>query len=99
MQFTQGVLTTQYFNTEDSSLKASFKLDASIKAPTVIYQNSQYWCGDACTCSYSESGTALPADSYTAVVSGQITELTVTDSFFNGKTINVACSKDALKIV
>ena len=37
LQFTQGVLTRQYFDTKTASLEASFTVDTSIKAPTVIY--------------------------------------------------------------
>jgi len=37
LQYTQGVLTKQYFNTETSALDAEFTLKAGIKAPTVIY--------------------------------------------------------------
>ena len=94
LQFTQGVLMKQNFNTKDSSLTASFKVDTSIQAPTFIYQNTEYWCGEAgCACSYSENGTALPENSYFAFVNGQITELKITDASFNGKTIDVTCSK------
>ena len=37
LQFTQGVLTHQYFNTETASLEASFTIKTAIGAPTIIY--------------------------------------------------------------
>ena len=37
LQFTQGVLEKQVFNTETSALHAQFKVKTHIKAPTVIY--------------------------------------------------------------
>jgi len=65
------VLTKNYFNTETASLDAQFTLRAGIEAPTVIYQNSEYWCGEAgCGCTFSdESGSELAATSYTVDVS------------------------------
>ena len=95
LQFTQGVLTRQYFNTSDSSLEASFTVDTSIEAPTVIYQNKQYWCGEAgCGCTYSSEGNALPADSFTETIDDILTRVTVTDSAFNGKTVDIKCAKN-----
>lgn len=37
LMFTQGVLTAQKFDTTTSDLTASFTVDTSIKAPTVIF--------------------------------------------------------------
>jgi endoglycosylceramidase len=44
--FTQGVLKTLNFDTETASLDFTFTLDMKIKAPTVIFQNDEYWCSD-----------------------------------------------------
>jgi len=52
LRFTQGVLTQMAFDTTTAELKASFTLDTSIKAPTEIFQSSDYWCTNdgGCTC-------------------------------------------------
>lgn len=66
LMFTQGVLTTHKFDTTTSGLTASFTVDTSIKAPTVIYQSDEYWCGEGgCECTYSYLGSPLPVEAYT----------------------------------
>ena len=60
--FTQGELKSLKFDTETASLEVGFVLDTKIEAPTVIYQNKEYWCTGAagCSCSYSINGDPLP---------------------------------------
>ena len=71
-------------------------MNTSIKAPTVIYQNNEYWCGTGgCGCSYSHEGVALPASAFQSEVDDVITNFTVTDDSYNGKTIDIKCVKNA----
>ena len=97
LQFTQGVLTKQTFNTETVALDAQFTVKTGIKAPTVIYQNSEYWCGEAgCTCAYSlEDGSALKNSSYTEHVSecGPFTHMHIMDEKLDNQIIKVSCGK------
>jgi len=92
--YTQGVLTKQHFDTKTSGLTASFTVDTSIAAPTVIYQSSEYWCTSeaGCKCSYSYLGDALPASSFTEeLAKNGLTNFTVTDDSYTGKTIDISC--------
>ena len=98
LMYTQGVLTRQYFNTETAALEASFTVDTQIKAPTVIYQNNQYWCGhDKCSCSYSHEGKPLHPKDFTESHEEHHTRTNfhVVNEALNGKTIDIACSVNA----
>ena len=78
LQFTQGVLTQQSFDTKTATLKARFTVDTSIDAPTVIYQNSEYWCGSAgCSCTFADDyGWTLLPEAYTVqIVDEQFTHM------------------------
>ena len=75
-------------------MKAAFTVDASIKAPTVIYQSGDYWCDveAGCSCSYASSeGVALDKASYTETVEGNLTSLTIIDASLNGTSVAVIC--------
>ena len=96
LQFTQGELTHQNFHTETAALNAQFKVKTDIKAPTVIYQNKEYWCGEeGCSCEYFHENVALPEGSFTETVDDQLINFTVTDAAFDKKIIEVRCSKAA----
>ena len=98
LMFTQGVPTYQKFDTETAGFQASFTVDTSIKAPTVIYQNNKYWCGESlCSCSYSSEGKALHEDDYTENFNHHNTRTLfhVTAHRLNGKTIDITCAKNS----
>lgn len=91
------------FNTKTATLKAVIKLKASIKAPTVIYQNEEYWCNDlGCQCQYSqldEEGNENPLspDSYEEKSKGAWTEFLVTDPALDDARINILCQRKSFE--
>ena len=99
LMYTQGALTSQHFDTETAALNATFVVDTSIKAPTVIYQNTEYWCTaqDGCACSYfdHDEGVQLDASQFKESFEDQITNFTVHDHKLNGKSISVSCAQSS----
>lgn len=90
-----------HFDTEQASLHAFFKFNAFIQAPTLIYQNEEYWCeGAGCSCKYSlqDTGEALPYDAYTETVSGPFTEFYVTDPSLDDSMIEIYCTRNKVDI-
>ena len=96
LMYTQGVLTSQKFNTETAGLEASFTYDAQIAKPTVIYQNNEYWCGEAgCGCTISQNGQELPSTSYTTKIDEDLfTSFLITDTAYDGLTVDISCAKN-----
>ena len=94
LQFTQGVPTKMHFDTQTGALEASFVANTRLREPTVVYLNREYWCGEqGCVCRYSSADQQLPTDSYEEVVADQITSLLVSDSSFDGHSVNISCHK------
>ena len=90
LQFTQGIPTLMKFETENATLRAIFQLDSAIKAPTVIYQNEDYWCkSTGCSCKYylKDDGQALSKGTYIETVSGPFIEFYIFEPSLDGQLI------------
>ena len=80
------------FDTETATLKASFIMDSSIDAPTVIFQSKEHYCGKkGCTCIYLQGGHELGDKQFTTVTNGDLTEFKVITPNYDGDTIEIKC--------
>ena len=81
------------FDTETAALTATYQLDLSVTAPTVVYQGD-LWCKtkEGCTCNLTSEGQALELDSvsYNAKENGLL-EIEVLDPSYQGKLMDLAC--------
>ena len=50
LPYTAGVLNVHKFETETAQFFAEYTIDASIKQPTVLYYNYEYWYPNGVTC-------------------------------------------------
>ena len=61
---TQGQLKTQEFDTASGNLKATFIVDTSINAPTIIYASKQHYYPNGYQLAITASGVSLEEGQY-----------------------------------
>ena len=93
MQSTQGVLVSMKFNDTTSNFDATFKVDTSINAPSVLYWNTQYWYPSGISIVVTDSQGGMLTDDKDYVVDhtlGSQVHLTIVNTELNGTNINVS---------
>jgi len=85
---TQGEPTAMNFNSDTSAFAGAWTVNTDIKAPTVVYLNSEYWYPNGYTYTLSVNGAKPASKQYTVdATDPQRLSITFTDKALQGKVV------------
>ena len=95
MMKTQGRLTKQRFDVDNSEFAVEFTLDTSISAPSIAYLSSDYYYEDGLNYKFQtvEDLVELPESAVTAQYTDNILSFTVSDDSYHGMSIQLSVTK------